>query len=478
MRRDKMKIFLKETKKVFEGLGIAFSVMIAAIGFFTFLFLAASVVRGWLERSVIEKAIVNTGVVQQTTSTTGGVSEDVLSKILEQEKTKPIVDIQLFNSGSNGASLEDFSYQTFYDLFSGTGWIDQARTTMHHDMQVTAFTFPPKYEWKQSDASHATGKFVREGDSRCIGSTCLEVRNLSLYFKGSSIDLPEEVNGKSITALSVGALDSKWRVGVVIKEDGIFKGYIFGFDGTAFTNVKGSGEEFTSKYGGTIGFGGNDGNWLALYGGYEGRAFHFKETGAVELPFFNARVMGGGFNPEITKVGFGNSATWYVWNKGSGKLHFVKLFQNGTDSIQGATDLTASLSDIGTPSGISCVPGTESKTVICKPQNADGQYYAFYDHGFEASKKYEVVSANISNNILSVRRGTITSIGLASQGANVVLYLSNDGVNWTNAEVGKEVVFPDPDANRIFWKAEFIPSGDESLSPFLDQIRLDFKLKK
>ncbi|MFB6212902.1 MAG: hypothetical protein ABEI53_03780, partial [Candidatus Magasanikbacteria bacterium] len=35
---------------------------------------------------------------------------------------------------------------SFTDLFSGVGWIDSKKTTMHHDKVMTAFTFKPVFE--------------------------------------------------------------------------------------------------------------------------------------------------------------------------------------------------------------------------------------------------------------------------------------------------------------------------------------------
>ncbi|RJQ26068.1 hypothetical protein C4565_07570 [Candidatus Parcubacteria bacterium] len=477
MKHEPFKKITKEGKKVFEGLGIAFSVMIAAIGFFTFLFLAATAVRNFLERKIVDNAIISVQKGDQTTAgqkTIIASSTETLSKMRQKELSKSLIQLDIPGLGPQAVS-DEYSYQTFHDFFSGLGWVDQVQTTLWHDREVSVFTLPPKYEWRRADAFKQIS-----AEEACIQKECYVAKGLGLYRGSSEVQLPEEVRSKTLMTVSVSALDSGWRVGVVIKEDGIFKSYVYAFDGSNFKNIKGSGELFDSKYIGTIGIGGNDGGWLLVYGGYEGRAFQFLNDGsAVEIPnIFNTRFMDGGFVPGISKVGFGNDAMWYVWNKGAGKIKFIKLFQNGTNSIEGAVNLMSSLNSLGNVRRLVCDGVVENRALRCNADADTGvEAWNFYDYGFDNSKSYTVASANISNNILPVQKGTVTFADYTKSG-NISIFLSNDGTNWQRVNVGEEITFKNQEANRIFWKMEYTPDSNPMYSLFLKSMRLDFKMKR
>ena len=477
MKHEPLKKIRKEGRKVLEGLGIAFSVMIAAIGFFTFLFLAGTAVRNLLERKIVENAITTVQQGEQKTAQQKSIiasSTETLLKIQQKELSKSLLQLDIPGLGDQAAS-DEYSYQTFHDFFSGLGWIDQVQTDMRHDREVSAFTLPIKYEWRKGEQFKQIS-----AENACIDNDCYVVKGLSLYKGSSEIKLPDEVRGKAIMTLSVAALDTSWRVGVVTKENDIFNAYVFAFDGSRFKNIKGSGELFTSKYIGTIGMGGNDGGWLLVYGGYEGRALQFLSAGsAVDIPnIFNTRLMDGGFVPGVSKVGFGGEATWYVWNKGAGKIKLIKLFQNGTNSIEGAVDLASSLEQLGNLRRLTCDGVVANRSLRCNADTDTGiGAWDFYDYGFDNSKSYFVVSANISNNILPVQKGTVTFFG-ASESGDASIFLSNDGTNWQQVSVGNEVTFKNQDANRIFWKMEYTPDSNPMHSLFFKSIRLDFKMKR
>jgi len=475
------KKIIKEGKKVFEGLGIAFSVMIAAIGFFTFLFLAATAIRNFLEQRIINNAIVNIQSGDQTTVGQRMIvasSTETLRRMQKEELSKSLIQLNIPGLGGRAPSSEyseEYSYQTFYDLFSGVGWIDQTKTNLWHDWDMSAFTLLPKYEWR-----HAEQFKQISAEEACIQKECYAVKGLGLFRGQTEILLPEEIRGKEIMTVSVSALDSSWRVGVVTKSKEIFNAYVYAFDGVNFKNIKGSGELFTSKYIGTIGIGGNVGGWILVYGAYEGRAFQFLSDGsAVEVPnIFGARLMAGGFVPGISKVGFANDAIWYVWNKGAGKVKFIKLFQNGTNLIEGASDLSSSLNALGSIRRLTCDGVVTNRALRCNIDTETGiTALDFYDYGFDNSKSYTVVSANISNNILPVQKGTVTSATFSKSG-NESFFLSNDGINWQRVNIGEEISFTNQDANKIFWKVEYIPDSNPMHSLFFKSLRLDFKLKR
>ncbi|TSC52165.1 MAG: hypothetical protein LiPW41_376 [Parcubacteria group bacterium LiPW_41] len=480
MKHEPIKKLMKEGKKLFEGLGIAFSVMIAAIGFFTFLFLAASAIRTFLENRIIENAI--TSVQKGDKSTLGqqsiiSSSTEVLLNLKRREISKSILDLEIPGlQNGKPVSSDEYSYQTFHDFFSGLGWIDSVQTTLWHDKQVSAFVLPPKFEWKRVDSASEINT-----EQACVRDECYSVRGLELFRKNREVPLPEEVRGRAIMTLSVAALDTQWRIAVVTKEDEEFKTWVYAFNGEEFKNLRGSGSLFSSKYIGTAGMGGNDGGWFLLYGGYEGKALQFLSDGSVvEIPnIFNTRLMDGGFVPGISKVGYGNDATWFVWSKEAGRIKFIKLFQNGKSTIDGAVDLTSSISsNIGIVRRFVCNGVVSGKSLRC---NADletvSSSWDFNDYGFDNSKPYTIVSANISNNILPVHRGNISYFGSDGSG-KVTISLSNDGINWDVADNNKEIIFKNIEANRMFWKMEYTPASNPMYSVFFKSVKLDFKLKR
>gem|GEM_PF-1957678 len=478
MKKQPMKKVMKGGGKVLEGLGIAFSVMIAAIGFFTFLFLAASAIRTFLENRIINNAITTVQNGEQKTVEQQLIvasSTEALLNLKRNEASQPLLQLEIPGFQNNQpASSDEYSYQTFFDLFSGSGWIDSARTTLWHDTQVSSFVLPPKFEWKKVEQATAIS-----AEEACIKDECFSVRGLGLYKKTTEIALPAEVRDRSIMTVSVGALDTEWRVAVVTKEGKEFKIWIYAFDGIHFKNIKGSEPLFSSNYIGTVGMGGNDGGWFLLYGGYEGRALQFLSDGSVvEIPnIFNMRLMSGGFVPGISKVGYGNDATWFVWSKEVGKIKFIKLFQNGKPTIDGAVDLTSSLSDLGAVRRFVCNGVVVNRALRCTADlGSVSTSWDFNDLGFDNSKSYSVVSANISNNILPVHRGNITYSGSSGEG-KMLISLSNDGVNWDAANGGNEVIFKNIEANRMFWKMEYTPTSNPMYSVFFKSVKLDFKLK-
>jgi hypothetical protein len=448
-------VFSKRFKETFLGLGVSFATLSFVLGLFILVLFGVFLIRRAIE---------------------GG-----LAGIVAQNKEAPSAALPASEAPAAGApvpaspvpSAEGLVFASFSDIFSGTGWIDAGRTTMRLDASESAFTFPPDVAWEE-----VPGGAV--GDtSRCIAGRCAEVRGTQLFLDGDAVPRPAALAGASIVNVSVEALATEWAVGFVANEGGKYSASVFTFDGTHFTPVFAGASALASPYRGTLGFGGSDDDWLAVYGAYSGIAYHIRSgIGNCKLEIgncitdisylFHERLMSGGFAPRILKSGSGANTVWYVY----GGKRFIKLFQNGTDGIVGAVDLSDSL-----PGSVEVMDA--AGLVARVNEGGVSSYYRLVDRGFDVSGALTVVSKNINTYPdtevpVVVRLGTAPSSLL---GAQASFYVSNSGSEWEKVLPEREFAFPDPQGKSLFWKAEFKPSGDPAKSPFLKRIDLDYRVK-
>jgi len=388
---------------------------------------------------------------------------------------------------------------SFTDLFSGVGWLDVSETNMYHDKIITAFTLKPNFTWQQLHGmSISRGKFLKKDDNkidmRCIGVSCLEQRGLALFFNGGEISLPREMRSKNVKNVSVGTLGDKWLVGIVVREKEKYEGWVFFYDpstalGTGespYTRVFGEANApFFSEYEGTIGFGGTKESWIALYGAYEGQAYHIREGKPFQniSKFFGIRAMGGGFHPAILRAGDGVDARWYIYSLTKGKPILLKLFQDGTlGDIRGAIDFTQSvLANRFFQVSFAVTDQRGEATVLeadAVTNSGDEGLWQFVDEGFKVPSSARVTSINLNNYPAEVWSATIIDADVFEGKSNVEFALSNDGISWIPARVGEQVMFPDVNNIRLFWRATFTPEdGARFSSPFFDRIRVDYKVK-
>jgi len=451
--------------------------------------------------------------------------------------------------------LKELTFSSFTDLFSGVGWIDQTKTTLYQDRNITAFLFPPKFDFEklENESSLAAIKQLQfasrqsdGGDVRCLKNKCLVQKDLNLFLEQDGdtrqIDLPSEIKEKNLINVSIGMLDNIWLVGAVEKLNNQYQGKVFYFDGTKFSEVsypKNEDDLFISKYPGIIGFGGTDNDWLAIYGAYEGMAYRIlnpsglaNKDEAVKFQdisrFFGIRVLNEGFQPLVLRAGSGRNTHWYVFNLNKGNPKLIKLFQNKTDEIVGATDLTPLFMPAEIESSSFAVQevnlgflkslfSEENILLAAKLKKLDGkeELWQFRDWGFDKTKPTQITSLNINNYSAEVRTAKIEKLDLTNQGAkmrpvrnliinkflqqkkaegdfaeyksintnsaelsNVVnFFLSNNAADWIEANLGQEIVFPQKNGRGLFWRAEFEPDNDSLTSPFLDTLTLHYYVK-
>ncbi len=92
----------------------------------------------------------------------------------------------------------------------------------------------------------------------------------------------------------------------------------------------------------------------------------------------------------------------------------------------------------------------------------------------EPVKAKEILNTKkVQNNSLTfdVNDGKIQLRGFSGDGAEIKVYLSNDGNNWHRVEDGEMFEFEEA-GRRLFWKMEAYPKGSKYVSPFLERIRL------
>ncbi len=465
----------KNKKRIFQLIWIVFAAVVLLVG--------VSVLSSWLGeklRSGFEEFI----------------GRQFIDRITPEDGQEIGVRIHPSEKDFKEAGLVSAS---FTDLFSGVGWLDQSKTTAYHDRVVTAFTFPPRFEWRRiSELNVPESEIMRVGirradgsDLRCIGGECLVQKNEKLYFVLdnflSSYDnpkyrvmLPEEERGRNIVNVSIGSLKTKWLVGVVEQRAGEYIGRVYLFENGEFESLFSDGAAFRSRYQGRIGFGGDDNNFLVIYGAYEGQAYHIRDGEERKdiSRFFGIRVMDGGFEPVVIKRGDGENTTWYVGSNTGGTPKLLKLFQNGTNEIAGAVDLSNSLF----PSGVERATfypfvGTECLRAEVEDVEGKTQFWEFVDQGFEKTEEKEVASVNLNNYPAEVRYASIGRMEFSEEGADVSFYVSNNGEDWIELSEGEEIQFPDKEGRRLLWKVEFDPDRDLEKSPFLDTFQLKYLVK-
>lgn len=384
------------------------------------------------------------------------------------------------------------SVSSFSDLFSGMGWINTGETTLYHDYNLTAFSFEPKYQWTQILApSVSPTSFLllhEEGkEKQCIRNSCFERKEKELFLDGKKISLPREIYGKKIETISLGILDTVWVVGIVEEESGSYLGWVFLFDGNTYTSVSDSSSVplFQSKYSGTIGVGGVKKDFIAVYGGYEGQAYHIrgKEKHENISKFFGTRGMGVGLVPAVTRVSDGATVRWYVYSLTDKKPILLKLFSDEeTGDIAGGTDFGSLFLDGKVSSALFVLKEVQGDKTILEAKigsNFGGEeYWEFADEGYIIPKNPIVSSLNLNGGPGEIESATLVELELFEGRSDGRILLSNDGKNWFEAHLGKLVIFPDMHGKKLFWKSEFTPQeGAKFYPPYLTKIRVDYKIK-
>ena len=175
---------------------------------------------------------------------------------------------------------------------------------------------------------------------------------------------------------------------------------------------------------------GSDDQFMVFYSGYEGLGYLYNNGAWQNLsPYIGLRVVNRGFPSQIVKSGSGKGATWYICSTDPKNSRFLKLWQNGTDQIQGIINLKSVLPE----EAAGCVLKNDKEVLVA---NQSGKY-VFKDKGFDNSKDFTYQSINFNSfsgkKIINAR---LQNYFLNADRNIYKLEFSNDNLAWENASSG------------------------------------------
>jgi hypothetical protein len=352
--------------------------------------------------------------------------------------------------------------------FFSSYYIDSSVTDLRLDGKVTSLSFYPIYDLiLEKDCSGPLCGLRDKGDPSCMPHGCLTESDGQIYYNSQKIDLPGELQGKQIVNITFSPLDTKWVIGIVVSVNGEEEGFAYLFDGTKLTLLinEGTQPKIMTKLGysgGQITAGGGDNQFIVLYSGYQGIGYLYNNGSWQDLQtYFSLRVQNGGFKAKIIRGSAGKQAAWYVCSEDLAKPKLIKLWQNGTDNIQGAIDLSSIVE--GGPA--ICTPKSDREISIARNLSGSDNLYTFKDRGFDNSKTYHYQSSNLYNyqnkKILSVNIDTYTINALPD---SYYLMISEDKLDWQKFN-GQDVFLKDAGLDTFYVKADFKP-GNAEYSPW------------
>lgn len=371
--------------------------------------------------------------------------------------------------------------------------VDPNKTDLFFDHQTTAIMFPPDYSWQviakpispEIENYFNTINFNNfEGpysDSRCIDGDCLNQEGNDLNFNGLALNIPQEVQGLDIRAVSIAALDKIWLVGYTIKENNVYRGEVFYFNGQAFTKIT-TPETIVSPYFGLFGFGGNENDFLIIYGGYDGIAYHVEGVNMTNISkFFSMRMMAGGFKAEVIRTAYQDNINWYIYSSTLNRPHFLKLWQNRGTEIVGVTAFDRLLgSGAESVALVSTSAEVDKVTLEARVKVRSGYVWAtFIDRGFNNTSGGILTTIPLAkdglNSRIVIKTIENSYLDLDNSSRPFINFLfSIDGQSWQTVPLGRNLDFVSPETNFYFLKILFPSCQDKFYSPFLDSISFDF----
>jgi len=383
-------------------------------------------------------------------------------------------------------NFADWIFGSFSDMFSGQGYVDIARTTMKLNKITTAYTFPVKYDWKKikTCVEKNCGLNTEDELKKCVGNNCLEKKDNEFYYNGKLLPLPKEFKVKNLIDLTFDTLKTKWIIGAVIKRNkDEYQGVVYVFNGQKFSAIVDErNESFISKYPGTFGSGGDDDDFLIIYGAYQGLGYRYKDGEMIDLSnYFGIRQMNNGFRGKVIKIGRGDSTTWYIYSLTPGNPQLIKFWQNKTDNIEGSYSYNEEIFNPNTLQAIFQPDKNNEELNLLSIINDNNTYelWQFTDIGFVNNFSKEVVSLNFySNSALDIKKVLLKNVWLNQSSLLATdFYISTDGLNWQEASINQESFFDGPRDNSLFWKALFKPAANRYYSPNFDFLGIDYFYK-
>ncbi len=390
------------------------------------------------------------------------------------------------NNSAKTVSQPTEYFASFSDLFSGTAWLDKNQTSLVRDSSAMVFTFKPNLQLTNLGSCLDLDNQCQlvdnwlDIDRSCIGDKCLKIKDGQLIYQQKRLALPTNNQAKLLN-LSVSLLEDRWFIGGVQRlAEKEYQPLAWLFDGQKFTAINllnSNNQPAQSQYLGYLVAGGRVDSFLVLYSAYDGLAWQFKGSEMRSLNhFFGIRVNAGGFRPKIIYTGQGRDTTWYVFNQANQPVRWLKFWQNGTDWIEGALDLSNQL-PIDSQSVYLSVNSSKNN-LQAKIINGQGQAYfwSINDLGFISPNDSQVVSVNLTSYDQvkpKIIGATIANALGGWSGFNQKWSLSIDGQHWQAVNIGERFNFSKP-AEQLWWRWQVSPPINQWQSPCLKMITLNY----
>ena len=381
---------------------------------------------------------------------------------------------------------EGLTYGSVGDSFTSLAWVNREKTDLTFDSTAAALYFPPLISHQKiRDCLSASECPTDIETTACRGEKCLSTKDGKLFLNKKSIDWPNQEFSKA--RITIKLLENKWLVGAIIGELQDEKIMVYSFDGKKFTEVLAADQLVKPNYPnrkGFLSFGGIDNDFLILYLGYDGLAYHSK-NGRLEniSSFFDIRVADEGFKANILRVEDGAEVFWYLTSETEWKQKFIKLWQNGSDSIEGLASFSQQFFGDWMPKNVSLKylgkqgQGRNFKLFLDYGPSYPHAEWSLTDNGFDNSLDRKIVSGNL----FTSSAGAIVFAKAADIGLNLgyghkkipedwgklaVFQFSNNGQDWLGVNNGEEIIFADQKGSVLYWQATLKKSKNKEYSPF------------
>ncbi len=358
---------------------------------------------------------------------------------------------------------DNFIDGSFSDTFSGLGWL--SGVSVNQDRYTTGLTPFLNIDLKLLK----TPPVFPDSALTCPQEVCLSESNGNIYSGGRKISLPT-FTGK-LESLDIFPLKDKWILGITTKNEELFNGFIYLFDGKGFISVRvNNGPIFESRYSGRFTFSGASNRWFSIYGSYEGKAWEFSNGELRDLShLLNSRVMRGGF---VSRV-FSLNADWFVVNS-TGDFPFLKFFSSGSEVV-GSLDLTDLIDEKFSEDLRNLKVAEVGGKIVLELTGPSGisSWFELSDRGFSYPEKLEINSSNLRiNQPQNMARAKISEIKIYPENIQPIFFLANSNGAWQRVRVGEWVYFP-KDGKELYWRADL---SDIKKPFFFDLIKIEYGL--
>lgn len=398
------------------------------------------------------------------------------------------------------------SFNSFGDHFSGLSFIDEKKSNLNWDYNVSAFTFPPLYNFEKVE--RGLNGINSVASRNIITAYRLKVSNNELYYQGRKLKLPSELSGQNILKMTVSLNGSRWLIGIVTGKNYDERGWVYFYDPVKQSFLplitETTAEKIEPKFerlGGIISFGGTADNFLIVYGGYDGHVLYYYHGALTDVSqFFGLRVSAGGFTPQIISRDNSRGTVFYICSETDGKPKLIKFWPKQAGELMGSLDFTpqiftenlgaasasCELEEAGTFNLESKIKSPAKILIDIKKANNTLETWRFIDNGFDNSLDREVSSYDIGKNSgHKIKRAIIADMGISAENNSTdtainnqfsevflanKLNAENGSLNWQKIKIKEWFEFNEP-TGSLFWRETFkaIPN-DPDYSPWFDHI--------